>query len=112
MRWCGLIALLAVASLGSVSQSFAQTSTAPDLRVYPPGQLPDDPRLGELRTLNDYFPFRPVENVAAWTERQVESGVCGAMVGCSGQDLYREERNTHPFESSSGGTRQKISKSP
>ncbi len=46
---------------------------------------------------------RPRRRVAfylgdGWTEQQVESGVCGAMVGCRGQDLYRNEKNTHPFE--------------
>jgi len=35
---------------------------------------------------------------AGWTEQQVESGVSGAMVGCCGQDLYRAEKNLHPFE--------------
>jgi leucyl aminopeptidase len=35
---------------------------------------------------------------AGWTERQVESGVCGAMAGCRGQDLYRAEKDSHPFE--------------
>jgi leucyl aminopeptidase len=35
---------------------------------------------------------------AGWTEQQVESGVCGAMVGCCGQDLYRAEKDSHPFE--------------
>jgi leucyl aminopeptidase len=33
-----------------------------------------------------------------WTERQVESGICGAVAGCHGQDLYRSEKNTLPFE--------------
>ncbi len=32
-----------------------------------------------------------------WTERQVENGICGALVGCQGQDLYRAEKNTQPF---------------
>jgi leucyl aminopeptidase len=27
-----------------------------------------------------------------------ESGVCGAVMGCQGQDLYRTERKRHPFE--------------
>lgn len=45
---------------------------------------------------------KPRERVAfclgqGWTEDQVESGVCGAMVGCVGQDLYRAEKNSHPF---------------
>jgi leucyl aminopeptidase len=28
----------------------------------------------------------------------VEAGVCGAMAGCQGQDLYRAEKKRHPFE--------------
>lgn len=27
-----------------------------------------------------------------------ESAVCGAVVGCQGQDLYRAEKNRHPFK--------------
>ncbi len=46
---------------------------------------------------------RPRRRVAfflgdGWTEQQVESGVCGAMVGCRGQDLYRTEKNLHAIE--------------
>lgn len=33
-----------------------------------------------------------------WTERHVESGICGAMAGCRGQDLYRSEKTTQPFD--------------
>ncbi len=32
-----------------------------------------------------------------WTPEQTESGVSGAIVGCQGQDLYRAEKNRHPF---------------
>ncbi|MCH8047195.1 MAG: leucyl aminopeptidase [Planctomycetes bacterium] len=32
-----------------------------------------------------------------WTTPQSESGVCGAMAGCVGQDLYRAEKNRHPI---------------
>lgn len=32
-----------------------------------------------------------------WSARQSESGICGAMVGCVGQDLYRAEKNRHPI---------------
>jgi leucyl aminopeptidase len=32
-----------------------------------------------------------------WTTPQSESGICGAMVGCVGQDLYRAEKNRHPI---------------
>ncbi len=32
-----------------------------------------------------------------WSSEIVESGVCGAVVGCQGQDLYRVEKSRHPF---------------
>ena len=32
-----------------------------------------------------------------WPPEFVESGVCGAIAGCHGQDLYRSERQLHPF---------------
>jgi dienelactone hydrolase len=38
-------------------------------RVLPPGQLPKDSRLGPLKTLNSYFPFKPCDNREAWTKR-------------------------------------------
>lgn len=38
-------------------------------RALPPGTLPDDHRLGKLRTLNDYFPFTPVASKEAWAKR-------------------------------------------
>ncbi len=33
-----------------------------------------------------------------WPAEWTESGVCGAIVGCQGQDLYRAEKNRHPFD--------------
>ncbi len=33
----------------------------------------------------------------AWPAEWTENGVCGAIVGCHGQDLYRAEKNRHPF---------------
>lgn len=33
----------------------------------------------------------------AWPSESTEAGVCGAIVGCQGQDLYRAEKNRHPF---------------
>jgi leucyl aminopeptidase len=33
----------------------------------------------------------------AWPAEWTESGVAGATVGCQGQDLYRAEKNRHPF---------------
>ena len=32
---------------------------------------PQDHRLGDLRTLNSFFPFKPVTNLAEWKQRQV-----------------------------------------
>ncbi|HEV3137387.1 MAG TPA: leucyl aminopeptidase [Pirellulales bacterium] len=32
-----------------------------------------------------------------WQVEWTESAVCGAIVGCQGQDLYRAEKNRHPF---------------
>lgn len=33
-----------------------------------------------------------------WSQDQLESAMCGAMVGCVGQDLYRAERKCIPFK--------------
>lgn len=33
-----------------------------------------------------------------WPEDCIRHAVAGAIVGCQGQDLYRKERNRHPFE--------------
>ncbi len=46
-----------------------------------------------------------------WPADWTESGVCGAIVGCQGQDLYRAEKNRHPFGTLawSGGTEQAVS---
>jgi len=38
-------------------------------RALSPGQLPQDVRLGKLRTLDDYFPFTPVDSSQAWEKR-------------------------------------------
>ena len=60
-------------------------------------------RTGPRRPPRNALAERPRRRVAfflgdGWTEQQVESGVCGAMIGCRGQDLYRTEKNLHPFE--------------
>ena len=47
-------------------------SFAEDYRVFPEGERPGDARLAELRTLNSYFPFAPVENKDEWKVRQAE----------------------------------------
>lgn len=41
-------------------------------RVLPEGQTPDDPRLGALRTLDDYFPFTPSPTREAWAQRAAD----------------------------------------
>lgn len=33
----------------------------------------------------------------SWAPGTTEAGVCGAIVGCQGQDLYRAEKSRHPF---------------
>jgi len=38
-------------------------------RALPPGQVPQDVRLEKLRTLDDYFPFTPVDSPQAWASR-------------------------------------------
>ena len=38
-------------------------------RVMEQGKLPADARLGELKHLNDYFPFQPPKTKAAWEAR-------------------------------------------
>jgi leucyl aminopeptidase len=32
-----------------------------------------------------------------WSSEQVESSVCGSLVGCVGQDLYRAKKNRYPL---------------
>ncbi len=41
-------------------------------RVLPKGQRPDDSRLGEMITLHDYHPLRPVETAEQWKVRSQE----------------------------------------
>src|SRR5579864_4718458 len=52
----------------------AATALAADdsARILPPGQKPDDARLGKAKTLNDYFPFAPPAYKEAWEERRKE----------------------------------------
>lgn len=38
-------------------------------RVFAPGQLPKDKRLGDLKTLNGYFPFSPPPSPEGWAKR-------------------------------------------
>ncbi len=45
-----------------------------------------------------------------WSKALTEAGVAGAIVGCHGQDLYRAEKNRHPFDSLAwaGGKQQAV----
>jgi leucyl aminopeptidase len=45
-----------------------------------------------------------------WSAEASESGVAGAIVGCTGQDLFRAEKNRHPFGNLlwSGGSEQTL----
>jgi dienelactone hydrolase len=61
---CNIVLLLLAVS---TSRIVAETP-----RVFPAGELPADSRLDELRTLNSYFPFAPVENKEQWQQRQSE----------------------------------------
>ncbi len=38
-------------------------------RTLPPGERPRDSRLGPLRRLDSYFPFKPLPGIEAWPER-------------------------------------------
>jgi leucyl aminopeptidase len=47
-----------------------------------------------------------------WPAEWTENGVCGAINGCEGQDLYRAEKSRHPFGTLawSGGDNEAIAK--
>ena len=60
-----IASLLALFSLLSPALTLADTP-----RALPEGQLPKDKRLGEPRTLHDYFPFTQMSSTGEWAERQ------------------------------------------
>jgi len=57
-----LVGILVLLALGTLVRAEAP-------RVLPPGRLPQDKRLGKLKTLNDYFPFTPCPSREAWAKR-------------------------------------------
>lgn len=63
MRSCSAFSCLLFFALGAIAQP---------PRVLPVGELPDDRRLSELRNLNGYFPFQPVDRPGQWPDRQAE----------------------------------------
>lgn len=64
-----LSALLGYLILTAVIAGVAATARAEAPRVLPAGKLPQDKRLGELKTLNGYFPFQPCDSPEAWAKR-------------------------------------------
>ena len=68
---CSRFALFQFAVLFAIfSPPIVPATWADGLRVLPEGQLPKDSRLGEPRTLNNYFPFTQVDSTGAWAKRQ------------------------------------------
>jgi len=64
---CGLAVVCSMVLWLGASQGWAQ-----GLRVLPAGEKPADARLGEPRTLEDYFPMQEVDSPAAWQRRVAE----------------------------------------
>ncbi|MEX2671232.1 MAG: hypothetical protein WD294_03875 [Phycisphaeraceae bacterium] len=55
-----------------VTMLITATAWAERPRALPEGQQPEDVRLGDLRTLNDQFPFRQVASAQAWEARAAD----------------------------------------
>ncbi len=64
LRSCAALCLALALPLGLAAVGWAE---AP--RVLPPGERPDDKRLGDLITLDGYFPFTPCQTPEAWEKR-------------------------------------------
>ena len=64
-----LSAARVVAVWAVVNWTLCATATAAAPRALPPGQSPQDVRLGKLRTLDDYFPFTRIDSPQAWETR-------------------------------------------
>ncbi|HJT76252.1 MAG TPA: alpha/beta hydrolase family protein, partial [Gemmataceae bacterium] len=57
-------------ALALVAAPAARAADQDPSRVLPPGQLPDDARLGKPKTLNDYFPMTPPASKEEWEARR------------------------------------------
>jgi len=64
------IALAAVLLAASLPCPLSAGPAGP--RILPAGQRPDDSRLGEMVTLHDYHPLRPVDSAEQWKVRSQE----------------------------------------
>ena len=56
-------------TLAIVAMTWTAWAHAESIRVFPPGQLPSDVRLGPLKDLDGYFPFTPPMSRDAWKPR-------------------------------------------
>jgi dienelactone hydrolase len=65
-RWGLLTILVVLCSTGLCSTGAVWADPA---RALPPGQAPNDRRLGAMKDLNGYFPFSPPATKATWLER-------------------------------------------
>jgi len=74
----GSLALLTACSILAVlaaSASYAEESPAGEIENHASSNatrigVEEDARLGDLKTLNDYFPFRPPTDLATWEQRR------------------------------------------
>ena len=66
-----VLVLTVVVLVGAPGAITAGSPTA-TLRVLPEGKVPEDARLGTLKTLNDYFPFVVPKTREAWEARARE----------------------------------------
>lgn len=58
--------------LSVFTTALVQTSCGEIPRVLPAGTVPKDVRLGELQTLNGYFPFQSIEKKQQWEQRRAD----------------------------------------
>lgn len=64
--------IVGFASALLVLLAWATSSAAENLRIYQPGEKPNDIRLGTLKDLNGYFPFVVPADKDAWEQRAAE----------------------------------------
>lgn len=69
-RFSRFLLLFAAAMVVAIAAGFeSQPARAAAPRVVPQGETLDDPRLGDLRHLDSYFPFTPSDSPEAWKVR-------------------------------------------
>ncbi len=70
LRQFGTAVVVLVAAVASTASGEALAGEPKPLNALAEGKLPEDRRLGRLRTLNDYFPMQVPETVEAWQRRR------------------------------------------